>query len=70
MKLKAKRVKDGFFIPMIKGLENKEEIEVEIIEEETEFLKFLENIYKGKENISKLTDEGALEDALREKYGL
>ncbi|WP_297213235.1 MULTISPECIES: hypothetical protein [Thermodesulfovibrio] len=30
MRLKAKRVKGGFMIPMIKGFENKEEIEVEI----------------------------------------
>ena len=38
--------------------------------ESTEFLKFLHKVYKGKENISKLSDEEALEDALRDKYGL
>lgn len=30
MRLKAKRIRDGFLIPMIHGLEDKEEIEVEI----------------------------------------
>ncbi|MCX7724110.1 MAG: hypothetical protein N2042_02545 [Thermodesulfovibrio sp.] len=33
MRLIAKRVKDGFLIPIIEGLEDKSEIEVEIIEE-------------------------------------
>lgn len=33
MKVKAKRVKDGFLIPLIVGLEDREEIEVEIIEQ-------------------------------------
>lgn len=36
----------------------------------TEFLRFLYKVYKGKENISRLSDEEALEDALRDKYGL
>jgi len=36
----------------------------------TEFLNFLNKIYRGKENISELSDEEALEDALRDKYGL
>jgi len=73
MKIKAKRVKDGFLIPLIDGLKDKEEIEVEIkVKEEksTEFLDFLRRIYSGKENISKITDEEALEDALKDKYGL
>jgi len=39
-------------------------------EKTTEFLKFLYEIYGGKENISSLSDEEALEDALRDKYGL
>ncbi|MCX7760501.1 MAG: hypothetical protein N2Z81_04870 [Hydrogenothermaceae bacterium] len=30
MRVKAKRVKEGFLIPLIKGFEDKEEIEVEI----------------------------------------
>jgi len=38
--------------------------------ESTEFLRFLHKVYEGKENISKLSDEEALEDALRDKYGL
>ncbi len=71
MKVKARRVKDGFLIPLIEELKDKEEIEVEIkIDQNTEFLKFLEKVYSGKENISKITDEEALEDALRDKYGL
>ena len=36
----------------------------------TEFLSFLYKIYDGKENVSNLSDEEALEDALRDKYGL
>jgi UV DNA damage repair endonuclease len=71
MKLKAKRVKDGFLIPLIDELKDKDEIEVEIKEKKsTEFLDFLKKVYSGKENISKITDEEALEDALRDKYGL
>ena len=71
MKVKARRVKDGFLIPLIEELKDKEEIEVEIkIDQNTEFLKFLEKVYSDKENISKITDEEALEDALRDKYGL
>lgn len=31
MKIKAKRVENGFFIPILRGLENLEEIEVEIV---------------------------------------
>ncbi len=70
IKVKAKRVKNGFLIPLVKGLEDKEEIEVEIKGETTEFVEFLKKIYSGKENISKTSDEEALEDALRYKYGL
>jgi len=72
MKIKAKRTKDGFLIPLIKGLEEKEEIEVEIKEEikTTAFLKFLNQIYGGRENISTLPDEEALENELRNKYAL
>jgi DNA-binding transcriptional regulator LsrR (DeoR family) len=71
MKLKAKRVKDGFLIPLIDELKDKDEIEVEIKEEKsTEFLDFLEKVYSNGKNISKITDEEALEDALRDKYGL
>ncbi len=40
IKVKAKRVKNGFLIPLVKGLENKEEIEVEIKGETTEFVEF------------------------------
>ena len=36
----------------------------------TEFLEFLYQIYRGKENISSSSDEEALEDALKDKYGL
>jgi hypothetical protein len=39
-------------------------------EENTEFLRFLHKLYGGKENISKLSDEEALVDALRDKYEL
>ncbi|GAB6072761.1 hypothetical protein JCM14244_11380 [Venenivibrio stagnispumantis] len=71
MKIKAKRVKEGFLIPLVDELKDKEEILVEIKEEEsTEFLDFLKKIYGDKENISKISDEEALENALREKYGL
>jgi hypothetical protein len=71
MKIKAKRVKEGFLIPLVDELKDKEEIIVEIKEEEsTEFLDFLKKIYGDKENISKISDEEALENALREKYGL
>ena len=72
MRVKARRTKDGFLIPLIQGFEDKEEIEVEIKEKigKTEFLEFLYEIYKGRENISKLTDEEALENALGEKYGI
>jgi len=71
MKIKAKRVKDGFLIPLIDELKDKEEIIVEIKEEEsTEFLDFLKKVYGDRENISKISDEDALENALREKYGL
>jgi hypothetical protein len=68
MKIKAKRVKEGFLIPLVDELKDKEEIIVEIKEEEsTEFLDFLKKIYGDKENISKISDEEALENALREK---
>ncbi|WP_457642107.1 hypothetical protein [Persephonella sp.] len=71
MKVKAKRVKEGFLIPLIDELKDKEEIVVEIEEEtSTEFLDFLKKVYSGKENVSKIPDEEALEDALREKYEL
>jgi len=72
MKVKAKRTKDGFLIPLIKELEDKEEIEVEIKEEikTTEFLEFLYQIYEGRENISTLPDEEALENELKNKYAL
>jgi len=40
------------------------------VKKDTEFLEFLYGIYKGKNNISALSDEEALEDALRDKYGL
>ena len=72
MKIKAKRTKNGFLIPLINGLEDKEEILVEIKEKlaKTEFLEFLYEIYGGKENICKSKDEEMLEHALREKYGL
>ena len=40
------------------------------VKKDTEFLEFLYEIYKGKNNISALSDEEALEDALRDKYGL
>jgi hypothetical protein len=71
MKIKAKRVKEGFLIPLVDELKDKEEIIVEIKEEKsTEFLDFLKKIYGDKENISKISDEEALENALREKYGL
>ncbi|RUM50239.1 MAG: hypothetical protein DSY47_02195 [Hydrogenothermus sp.] len=71
MKVKAKRVKEGFLIPLIDELQDKEEIIVEIIEDDsTKFLDFLKKVYYGKENISKISDEEALENALREKYGL
>ncbi|WP_142935288.1 hypothetical protein [Balnearium lithotrophicum] len=58
---------------MLKGLENKQEMEVEIkdkTEKEplTEFLQYLSEIYGGRENISNLTDEEALEYVLRSKY--
>ena len=71
MKVKAKRVKEGFLIPLIEELKDKKEIIVEIKEDNsTEFLDFLKKVYGNKENISKLSDEEVLEDALREKYGL
>lgn len=74
MRVKAKRVKEGFLIPLINGFEDKEEIEVEIEleikETDTDFLKFLSKIYRGRENISKIPDEKALEEGLRGKYGL
>ena len=71
MRVKAKRVKEGFLIPLVDELQDKEEIIVEIKEDDsTEFLDFLKRVYSGKENISKISDEEALEDALREKYGL
>lgn len=74
MRVKAKRVKGGFLIPLLSGLENKKEIEVEIKEEfkeeSTAFLRYLSEIYGGRENISKLTDEEALESALKDKYEL
>jgi len=45
MKIKAKRTKDGFLIPLIKGLEDKEETLVEITEEKVEAKKsFCEEI--------------------------
>jgi hypothetical protein len=72
MKIKAKRTKDGFFIPLIDQLKDKEEIIVEIYKEpsRTEFVEFLYKIYDGKDNISKFSDEEMLNKALREKYGL
>jgi len=71
MKIKAKRVKEGFLIPLVDELKDKEEIIVEIKEEEsTEFLDFLKKVYGDRENISKISDENALENALREKYGI
>lgn len=36
----------------------------------TEFLNFLYEIYDGRKNVSNLSDEEALEDVLRDKYGL
>ncbi|MGQ9623680.1 MAG: hypothetical protein ACUVTO_09735 [Candidatus Caldatribacteriaceae bacterium] len=69
MKLKAKRVKDGFLIPLVEELKDREEVEVEIVQK-NEFLEFLKKVYNGRENISRTTDEKALEKALEEKYGL
>jgi hypothetical protein len=61
MKIKSKRVNEGFLIPLVDELKDKEEIIVEIKEEEsTEFLGFLKKIYGDKENISKISDEEAL----------
>lgn len=69
MKVKAKKVKERFLIPLKDELKDKEEIVVEIKEEpSTEFLDFLKKVYGGKENLSKITNEGALEDALEKKY--
>ena len=69
MKVKAKRVKEGFLIPLIDELKDKEEIVVEIEEEtSTEFLDFLKKVYRGKGNVSKIPDEEALEDILNRKY--
>lgn len=70
MRVKAKKVKEGFLIPLIDKFKDMEEIEVEIIEKETDFLKFLRRFYEGRKNISKISDEEALEIALRDKYEL
>lgn len=70
MRVKAKKIKDGFLIPLIDRFKDKDEIEVEIYEEETDFLRFLREFYGGRENISKLSDEEALEIELRDKYEL
>jgi len=52
-----------------KEFRNGKETKLEV-KERTEFLRFLHKVYEGRENISKLSDEEALEDALRDKYGL
>ncbi len=43
---------------------------LEYNEKYSDFFKFLKKVYSGQENISNLSDEEVLEDALRDKYGL
>jgi len=72
MKIKAIRVENGFFIPLIPELEDRQEIIIEIPEKEkyTEFVDFLYKIYHNKDNISNITDDQVIIDALKEKYEL
>ncbi|WP_297890135.1 hypothetical protein [Sulfurihydrogenibium sp.] len=71
MRVKAKRTQDGFLIPLIDEYRDKDEIEVEIVDEfSTDFLIFLKELYEGKENIFKNSDDEVLSDELKHKYGL
>lgn len=76
MRVRAKRVEGGFLIPIIEGLENREELEVEILENSD----YHSNIYFTDEYVesnwkeillnanrrSSLTDDDILPQAYRE----
>lgn len=71
MRLKAKRVKEGFMIPMIKGFENKEEIEVEIINKAYIEKTFTEKLWETVEEFpkKKINWKKRWNKHLEDKYG-